>query len=430
MQTRSTAFAVPDTPVSNPSPLEGPGELAPKAPPLALLIYSHFFAPSIGGVEATVFFLAKGLAELRDSRGASEFKVTLVTQTPAGDYLDDALPFRVVRQLDLFRLWRLIRTSDVVHIAGPAITPLCLALLSGKPVSVEHHGFQTICPNGQLLIEPGAAPCPGHFMAHRYSKCLRCNTPQGWFASAKLWLLTFVRRALCSRAAANITETQWLGGLLHLPCLIVIPRGFERGHPISHVFRQGNVPVIVFVGRLVTTKGVRLLLEAAKSLRDQHRRFELVVVGDGPERQALEQYTRDAQLPAVRFVGALSPARLEATLTEASAVVVPSLGGEVFGLVVAENMLRALPVVASDLGAFREVLGETGVLFRTGDAQDLARALVQVLDDHEFAASLGRLAQRRAHDLFNQSRMLQAHADLYRALWNPHNSDTASTGGP
>ena len=430
MQTRSTASAAPDTAVSNPSSPESPGDLPPKPRPLALLIYSHFFLPSIGGVEATVFFLAKGLAEMRDSQGAAEFTVTLVTQTPVGNYNDDALPFRVVRQPRPFRLWRLIRASDVVHIAGPAVAPLFVALLSGTPVVVEHHGFQTICPNGQLVIEPGNVPCPGHFMAHRYSRCLRCNAPQGWFSSSKLWVLTFVRRALCARAAANITETKWLASHLHLPCLDVIPRGFEPGQPMSRVIQRREMPVIVFIGRLVTTKGVRLLLEAATFLRDQNWQGELVIIGDGPEREALEQFSRDAQLPAVRFVGFLSPERMEAALTEASAIVVPSLGGEVFGLVVVENMLRALPVVAPDLGAFVEVLGDTGVLFRTGDAHDLARALQQVLDGPEFADSLGQRARQRALEMFNQRRMIQAHARLYRDLWKRQISDATSTGRP
>jgi glycosyltransferase involved in cell wall biosynthesis len=378
-------------------------------------LYSHFFPPSIGGVESTALFLAKGLAELRDSQGAAQFKVSVVTRTPAGNYDDSALPFRVVRQPEFFQLWRLIRACDVVHIAGPALVPLVMGCLARKPVAIEHHGFQTICPNGQLLIEPGATPCPGHFMAHRYSECLRCNAAQGWFASRRLWLLTFVRRFLSARAAANITETQWLGGLLHLPRVTVIPRGFDPGHPISRAASPSGKPTIAFMGRLVTTKGVRLLLEAAKSLRDQNRAFELVIIGDGPEREALEKCAHDAQLAAqVRFVGRLSGAQLEATLAEASAVVVPSLGGEVFGLVVAENMLRALPIVASDLGAFVEVLSGTGLAFRTGDAVDLAAKIRRLLDDPNFANRLAEHARQRALDFFNKSRMMEAHARIYR----------------
>jgi len=381
---------------------------------MALLLYSHFFAPSVGGVETVVLALARGLAELRDSNGTLQFEIILVTQTPVGKYDDHALPFRVIRRPGLVHLCRLIRKADVIHVAGPALAPLALGLLSRKPVVVEHHGFQTICPNGQLLIATTGTPCPGHFMAGRHAECLRCNSAQGWFASYKLWLFTFVRRLLCARAKANITPTQWLRGLLHLPRTTAIPHGLDFEEAISRHQPSSGTPVIAFLGRLVTTKGVRLLFEAAKILREQNRSFELLIIGDGPERAALEQFARDSQLTAkVRFGGRLDGTQLEAALAQASVVVVPSLGGEVFGLVVVESMQRALPVVASDLGAFAEVLGDAGLTFRTGDVKDLAATLSRLLDDPSFAETLGRRARKRALDFYNNSRMIEAHKRVY-----------------
>jgi glycogen(starch) synthase len=384
---------------------------------MKLLIYSHFFAPSIGGVETIVQSLARGLAGLRDLNGSSQFEITLVTQTPAGQYDDSTLPFRVVRQPGLFQLWRLIRSCDVVHAAGPAFAPLLLARLARKPLVVEHHGFQTICPNGQLVIEPEVIPCPGHFMAHRHSECLRCNAAQGLFSSWKLWLLTFVRRLLCARAAANITPTHWLGELLDLPRVTAIPHGLEAGQGISPLVPQSNTPVIVFMGRLVTTKGVLLLFKAAKILHQQNRRFDMLIIGDGPERVTLEQFAQDSQLNAqVRFAGRLDGEQLEAAFARATVVVVPSLGGEVFGLVVAENMLRALPIIASDLGAFVEVLGGTGLSFRTGDAQDLAAKISQLFDNPALATHLARQAREKALLFFRPERMIGDHARVYREV--------------
>ena len=384
---------------------------------MKLLIYSHFFAPSIGGVETIVLSLARGLAEVRNSTSAPEFEVTLVTQTAAGNFKDDALPFRVVRRHGLFQLWRLIRSSDVVHLAGPALAPLFLGLLARRPVVIEHHGFQTICPNGQLLIEQQSAPCPGHFMAGRHGECLRCNSGQGWLASWKLWLLTFVRRFLSTQASANITPTQWLGDLLNLPRVTAIPHGLEARPAIHRTASSPDTPVIAFMGRVVTTKGVLLLLKAARILQGQGRRFELLIIGDGPERTSLEQFARDSQIAGlVRFVGRLYGDQLEAALAEVAAVVVPSLGGEVFGLVVAENMLRGLPVVASDLGAFVEVLGGAGLTFRTADAADLASVLARLLDDPSDAARLGQQARQHALDFLNKSRMIEGHFRIYQSV--------------
>src|SRR5262249_8873001 len=192
---------------------------------MKLLLYSHFFAPSVGGVETIVRSLAGGLAQLKTRSGESEFELTLATHTPKGDVEDASLAFRVIRQPGPFELRKLIRSSDVIHIAGPAILPMILALLAGKPLVVEHHGFQTICPNGQLLIEPAGEPCPSHFMAGNHGQCWRCNASQGWLASRKLWLLTFVRRFLCARAAKNITPTKWLGDLVQLPSVTTVVHG-------------------------------------------------------------------------------------------------------------------------------------------------------------------------------------------------------------
>jgi len=410
-----------------------------------LLIYSHFFAPSIGGVETLVLSLSRGLAVLRGGSGIPKddprFEITLVTQTAAECFDDRALPFRVIRRPGNFDLWRLIRSTDVLHVAGPALHPLILGLLARKPVIVEHHGFQTICPNGQLLIDPAGTPCPGHFMAGHHSLCLRCNSSQGWLASTRLWFLTFVRRFLCARVAANITPTQWLGQLIRMPRAVAIPHGVV-GPPDVAVPRgtdalpnstaalpqqsaasavssvdspSGNPPTIAFLGRLVTTKGVATLLEAVQILRRTNRVFTVLVVGDGPERRMLEESATAAQLGAiVRFTGRLSARPLDAALASVSIVVVPSLGGEVFGLVVAENMLRGLPVVASDLGAFVEVLGDAGLTFETGNATALAEQLARLLDDPDLRVTLGKRARQRATQFCDFQRMLAAHENVYR----------------
>lgn len=383
---------------------------------MKLLIYSHFFAPSIGGVETLVQSLARGLAGLNGPGGNAKFEITLVTQTPAGQFDDSALPFPVIRRPRLPQLWSLVWVSDVIHVAGAALAPIIFGLLAKKRVVVEHHGFQTICPNGQLLIEPAGVPCPGHFMAGHHAVCLRCNAGQGRLASLRLWLLTFVRRFLCRRVACNITPTAWLGDLVKLPRTQVIPHGLESVNPAS-AFRTKppGPPVVAFLGRLVTTKGIGVLFEAARILQEQRKEFRLLVIGDGPERVALEQLSRQPALAGrVTFAGRLAGEELEAALGVPSVIVVPSLGGEVFGLVVAENMLRGLPVIASDLGAFVEIVGGGGLIFPTGDANALAREIAKIFDDRILAGQLSQRGRQRALAFCDFQRMLDSHARIYR----------------
>ena len=173
-------------------------------------------------------------------------------------------------------------------------------------------------------------------------------------------------------------------------------------------------PIIAFIGRLVSTKGVRELLLAAKILKEQNRIFELLIIGDGPERASLEEFARQTQISSmVRFAGHLEVAELENILGCALALVVPSLAGEVFGMVIAENMLRGKAIVASDLGAFSEVLDDTGLKFRTGDPFDLSTRISELIEAPLLARELGKRACQRALQFCNYQLMLRSHAETY-----------------
>lgn len=380
-----------------------------------VLIYTHAFAPQIGGVETVVMSLAKGLAGLGQANGIGSAEVTVATSTLRGDFDDASLPFRVVRRPSLLELLRLIRAADVIHLAGPSFIPMLLGLFLRKPVVVEHHGFQTICPNGQLLYEPTQTPCPGHFMAGRHSECIRCNAQLGLLGSLKLWLLTFPRRWLCTRARSNIMPTEWLSTLLRLQRAKTVYHGLPCNGS-SDVRRSSSVQTtFAFVGRLVGTKGARTLLEAAQQLSAQGFHYRLKVIGDGPDREALQQQAVALGLAdSVQFLGYVAPERLEEELAEAATVVMPSIAGEVFGMVAAENMSRGKLVIVSDVGAMREVVGDAGLWFPPGDAGALARCMKIILEAPTLPVHLGLEARKRASEQFGQDRMALEHLHVYR----------------
>jgi len=97
---------------------------------MKLLIYSHAFAPQVGGIETFVMNLARSFAQPHPGRATEDFCVTVVTQTPnlAGD-VSNRHPFEIVRKPSSWKLWRLIGNADSVLLAGPAILPLAFALL-------------------------------------------------------------------------------------------------------------------------------------------------------------------------------------------------------------------------------------------------------------------------------------------------------------
>ncbi len=345
---------------------------------MKLLIYTESFFPSIGGIERVTLDLARGLAEwaAHDSHGEM-FDVTVVTRTAVGTAEDGKLPFRVVRRPAFRELLALVRGTEVLHLAGPALVPLAMGLAMGKPVVIEHHGFQAVCPNGQLFYAPYQSLCEGHYMAARYAKCLHCNLRSAGLAgSAKLLFLTPLRRWLSNRVATNITPTAWLASVLNLRRMKSVYHGLSLPG-INHAAGPAR-PTFAFQGRLVSTKGAEVLLEAAKQLRAEGLDFRIRIIGDGPERSQLEAHAQSLG-DCIQFLGHVSDDQLERVLADISVVVVPSLAGEVFGLVVAENMLRGKLLIVSDIGALEEVIGTTGMIAPAGDVAALASCMRRVI---------------------------------------------------
>jgi len=136
-------------------------------------------------------------------------------------------------------------------------------------------------------------------------------------------------------------------------------------------------------------KGLAVLLKAFAILAPERPGLRLLIAGRGDAdewRQKLPASIRDRAV----FLGETSEAEKVRFLHSVDVFCSPNTGGESFGIVTAEAMAAGLPIVASDIDAFREVLrgGRAGELFVTGDAADLARAAGALLDDPARRAEL------------------------------------------
>ncbi len=145
----------------------------------------------------------------------------------------------------------------------------------------------------------------------------------------------------------------------------------------------GGGPTIAFVGRLdEPRKGLAVLLAALPALLSRHPGTRLVLVGAGASRGLLRGLD-PAVSARVDLRGAVDDDEKADVLAGADLVVAPNLHGESFGIVLVEAMAAGTAVLASDLPAFRAVLGEGrhGALFRAGDAGDLALRAGDLLAD-------------------------------------------------
>jgi glycosyltransferase involved in cell wall biosynthesis len=163
-------------------------------------------------------------------------------------------------------------------------------------------------------------------------------------------------------------------------------------------FREG---LVLYVGRLVEDKGVRVLAEAWRGLADQHG-ASLCLVGDGP--LAGDDSLRNAR--GVYLAGRLERDRLPAAYAAADVLVVPSIATrrflEPWGLVCNEAMLQGTPVIATDaVGAAAGGLvrdGETGLVVPAGETPALAAAIGRVLSDGPLREHMGVNARELVGD--------------------------------
>jgi glycogen synthase len=393
-----------------------------------LLIYSHYFTPSVGGVETIVTLLARKLSAACSAPGNPEnFEVTVATETPASGFDDRTFPFRVVRAPSLFQLWGLIRSADVVHIAGPSLAPMFLAKLARKRYVVEHHGYQAICPNGVLIHQPDRKICPGHFQAGHYGACFRCQQPEMSAPRAVAKLLEmFPRHSLSSAANSNIFITHHSLERHRLPHARVIYYGIEsiqdndaEANRPSPLAPDANPKLarFAYLGRFVPEKGLDVLLRAASLLKTEGLRFQLLLIGDGPERANLEaQIANDNLRDIARVTGFLRGPDLSAQMSQIDAVVMPSVWEETAGLAAIEQMMRGRLVIASDIGGLGEIVADASLKFPAGDATSLAAQMRKVIEGDKEVAALSELAQDRAQSLFAADRMTAEHIAAYRQI--------------
>jgi glycosyltransferase involved in cell wall biosynthesis len=184
--------------------------------------------------------------------------------------------------------------------------------------------------------------------------------------------------------------------------------------------------VCLMMARLHEEKGHRVLFDALPGVLLHVGPLVVLLAGDGPHREQLESEVRRRGLDSVvRFLGRRHD--IPELISLSSVVVLPSLA-ESFGFAALEAMSMGKPVVASSLGGIAEVVGDSGVLTRPGDAECLANGVCQVLKDPECARVLGEGGRRRAA-LFGADRMMRSYEAIYRQALVARGIDPAVESG-
>ncbi|MEI8020672.1 MAG: glycosyltransferase [Schlesneria sp.] len=351
------------------------------------------------GAEKQFTLLAKGLPK-------TEFEVTAVALTRGGPYADElasaGIPLTVIgkrSKFDPFSFWKLRAElkrlqPDILH------TWLFAASSYGRLCS-------GIIPQAKIVVS---------------ERCVD-SWKKGW----QLWL---DRRLISKtdRLVGNSPSVVEFYRELGVPAekLVCIPNGIELPSLDAAADRSTrkvlleelNLPpdayVVGYLGRLAKQKRVEDLIWAVETLRQIRPKLFLVIVGDGPERQRLENFARDVGcLDHVRFVGHREDGSRWLKLFDVFCLA-SSFEGMSNSLM--EAMSIGKPVIASDIPANRELVlqCQTGFLPKLADTVGFMQFLRQLIEEKGLGEELGRAGRERIQQFFGISRMVDAYAEVYR----------------
>ncbi len=177
-----------------------------------------------------------------------------------------------------------------------------------------------------------------------------------------------------------------------------------------------NFSVICTISRLEPVKGVEVFIKAIAKVNETFPNFKALIVGDGGEKHKLLKLTECLKLDEkIKFLGFRDDVREIIFLSD---VIVNSALNEGQGLAILEAMACAKPVIATKVGGVPEVIidGQTGILAESGNSEQIASAIIKILNDKELAARLAAEAKKRLIFKFSQEKMINSFRDIYNSI--------------
>lgn len=358
-----------------------------------------YYHPHVGGIEGHIQRLAEGLV-------ADGHSVSVLTSTPRGR------GERTTHEgVDI------IRTGSLGELLSVPLAP-------SFPLRMRQHGMDkdvvhVHLPNPLATMSVLLSGIdPDVLIATYHSDIVKQTTALQFYAP-------FLRRFLDRVDEIIVTSPRLLENSRFLPdyeekCTVV-PYGidieeFDPSREPSLDLPNDDLPIILFVGRLVYYKGLEYLIEAMQSV-DAH----LVLVGDGRDREELAARARELGVDdRVTFMGELTGDDLHDAYASADVFALPSSApSEAFAIVQLEAMAHETPIVNTNLPTgvpWVSQDGETGRTVPPRDTGALVEALSDLVDDRETRLAFGRAGRERVEERFTTERMQKDVAAVYDRL--------------
>lgn len=297
------------------------------------------------------------------------------------------------------------RQPEVIHyhnislVGGPGVLALGAAI---KLYTLHEHWL--VCPT-HVLFKFKREPC-------REKECLRCQLsyrrPPQWWRYTDL-LSRAVRQVDAFLAPSETVRQRHAAEFPELP-LVRLPHFLGTPPAPAPVPGLPARPYFLFVGRLEKLKGLQTIIPLIR----QHPAFDLVIAGAGDYAPALRQLAGDCE--RVHFVGRLTQAQLQTAYAGALAMLLPTIGFEVFPMVFLEACAAGTPVIVTDVGPLPGLVRESGGGLVYQDEAGLVAALTRLQGEAGLRAHLGQAGQAAWRAQWSEEAHLEKYFQLIQQI--------------
>jgi len=237
-----------------------------------------------------------------------------------------------------------------------------------------------------------------------------------------------ISRLVLKNADAVIALTEDMKKEMQKTCdkdIYVIPNGvdFEKFWNLSKkdIRRKLGITneqrIVISVGSLRPVKGIKYLIQAMSVLRQKNTKANLMLVGDGEERQNLEELVEELNLgDYITFAGEVPNEKIPEYMVASDVFALPSLS-EGFGIVNLEAMASGLPAVVSNVSGLPEIIkdGENGFLVEPRNPLEIAKKIQLLLEDNKLRERISRNNKEKAKS-YNWESVVEKLEKVYQAV--------------
>jgi len=284
-------------------------------------------------------------------------------------------------------------------------------LIRQKDIHVVHvHGFKAGFVG---RIAAGLTGCPAVYTVHN-SMTAACQ----WAYQKRL--IYAVERLLLPKTQWMITvskalekEMKELSGTSNI---ITVYNGIHIPEDHSVEEKDPRAPFVVgTAARLIPSKGIKFLIDGVNLVYQQKKNIHLEIYGDGPQKRELEEYVTLKGMEGFIHFHGFSP-ELDVIYPTMDVFVLPSLH-EGLGIALLEAMAFGVPVIGTKVGGIPEIIqaGYNGELVNPGDSEELARKIIDLLEDEERRKLYRKNGKKIIEDHFRRQDMIER---IERILWD------------